>query len=147
MNIRRPRALDAARRFLCAAALTCAATGASGQTVSALDVTTALEGNSAISSPSAAMVDAREAARRLGQARLEREQGVQALPRERARGKGIHAVNHRYWQRQEKMRRMVEQALHRSNETRPAQRVRGAPRDKHPRQRNKTIVQESIVSR
>jgi hypothetical protein len=131
---------------ICAAAFVCAATGASGQTVSALDVTAALESNSAISSPSAAMVDAREAARRLGQARLEREQGVQALPRERPRGKGIHALNHRYWQRQEKMRRMVEQALRRSNETRPAQGARRAPRDNPHRQRNKTIVQESIVS-
>jgi len=144
MNIRRH--IRNIAQGICAAAFFCAATGASGQTVSALDVATALESNSAIASPSAAMVDAREAARRLGQARLEREQGVQALPREQARGTGIHAVNHRYWRRQEKMRRMVEQALHRLNETRPAQGVRRAPRDNHQRQRNKTIVQESIVS-
>jgi hypothetical protein len=130
---------------ICAAAFVCAAAGASAQTVSALDVASALASSSAISSRSAAMVDASEAARRLGQARLEREQGAQALPGEQAQGTNAGAVNHRYWQRQEKLRRMVEQALRRSNETHPSKRVRRSPHNDQ-RQRNKTIVQEANVS-
>jgi len=130
---------------ICAAAFVCAAAGASAQTVSALDVASALAHGSVISSRSAAMVDASEAARRLGQARLEREQGAQALPGEQAQGTNAGVVNHRYWQRQEKLRRMVEQALRRSNETHPSKRVRRFPHNDQ-RQRNKTIVHEANVS-
>ena len=91
------------------------------------------------------MVDASEAARRLGQARLEREQGAQALPGEQARGTIDGAVNHRYWQRQEKLRRVVERALRRSNETHHSKRVRRSPHNDQ-RQRNKTIVHEANVA-
>jgi hypothetical protein len=129
---------------ICAAAFVCAAAGASAQTVSTLDVTSALARGSAISSRSAAMVDASEAARRLGQARLEREQGAQALPGEHAQGTNAGAVNHRYWQRQEKLRRMVEQALRRSNETHPSKHVRRSPHIDQG-QRNETIVHEANV--
>ncbi|MGA8005458.1 MAG: hypothetical protein WCA17_05125, partial [Burkholderiales bacterium] len=65
MIISRRRALNAARSFVCASALTCAAAGASAQTVSALDVSRALASNSVISSRNAFAVDANEAARRL----------------------------------------------------------------------------------
>jgi len=72
----------------------------------------------------AAAIDANEAARRLSQARLQREQGAQPLPGELARGNEAGVVNHRYWQRQEKLRRVVEQAQLRYNETRPPQLAR-----------------------
>ena len=165
------RVRDIAPR-ICAAAFVCIAAGASAQTVykqvdaagrvafsdragttanartvtvSALDVANALASNAAISSRPAAAIDASEAARRLGQARLEREQGAQALPREQAQGTNAGAVNHRYWQRQEKLRRMVEQALHRSNETHPSKRVRRAARENH-RPRNETLARDVSVS-
>lgn len=93
-------------------------------TVSALDVAHALASSSAISSRPAATIDANEAARRLGQAQLEREQGALPRPGEQARGTGAGVVNHRFWWRQEKLRRLVEQALHRSNETRRSLRAR-----------------------
>lgn len=64
------------------------------------------------------MVEANEAERRLKQARLARERGAEPLSTERVRGAGARAVNHRYWQRQEKLRLEVEFALRRSNETR-----------------------------
>ncbi len=143
MNTRRP--VRNIAQAICAVAFVCAAAGASAQTVSSLDVASALASNSAISSRSAAMVDAREAVRRLEQARLEREQGAQALPRERTRGANSRALNHRYWQRQEKLRRMVEQALHRSNEARPPQRVRRAARGDH-QPRNETLARDVTVS-
>jgi hypothetical protein len=132
---------------ICAAAFVCAAAGASAQTVSvsALDVASALARGSAISSRSAAVIDASEAARRLGQARLEREQGTQALPGEQAQGANAGAVNHRYWQRQDKLRRMVEQALQRSNETHPSKRMRRSPHNDQ-RQRTKAIAQDASVS-
>ncbi|MGA7986695.1 MAG: hypothetical protein WCA01_16065 [Burkholderiales bacterium] len=117
MNIRRRRALYVARRSLCAAALACAAAGASAQTVSALDVSRALASNSVISSPHAFAVDANEAARRLEQAQRRREQGASPRPGEQALSTEPGQVNHRYWRRQEKLRHLVEQALHRSNET------------------------------
>jgi hypothetical protein len=117
MNIRR-RALNVARRLLCASALTCAAAGASAQMVSALDVSRALASNSVISSRDAFAVDANEAARRLEQAHLQREQGAHPRPGEQAQSTRL--VNYRYWRRQEKLRHLVEQALHRSNETRPS---------------------------
>jgi hypothetical protein len=73
----------------------------------------------------AATIDASEAARRLGQARLEREQGVAPLAGERIRGTDASTVNHRYWRRQEKLRLAVEQAQRRSNETQPAKPMHG----------------------
>jgi len=73
---------------------------------------------SAISPRRSAMIEANEAQRVLKQARLARERGAEPLPAERVRSAGAGAVNHRYWRRQEKLRRDVEQALRRSNETR-----------------------------
>ena len=117
MIISRRRALNAARRFVCASALTCAAAGASAQTVSALDVSRALASNSVISSRNAFAVDANESARRLEQAQRRRAQGATPQPGEHAQNAGTVDVNNRYWRRQEKLRHLVEQALHRSNET------------------------------
>jgi hypothetical protein len=100
---------------ICAAAFICAAANAAAQT-----------GSSPMSSRRAAMIDASEATRRLGQARLEREQGMTPLPGERIRGMDASALNHRYWRRQEKLRLAVEQAQRRSNETQPANGMRQA---------------------
>jgi len=85
-------------------------------TVSALDVASALATNTPISSRGAALIDANEAARRLGQAELERKQGAERLPGEQAQGADANAANHRYSQRQEDLRRVVEQAQRRSSE-------------------------------
>jgi len=128
---------------ICAAAFACAATGPSAQTVhrqldaegritfsdradatpaSPAEAAPAAEPTpvrkSAISPRRGAMVEANEAERRLKQARLARARGAEPLPTERVRGAGAGAVNHRYWQRQEKLRLEVELALRRSNETR-----------------------------
>ena len=73
--------------------------------------------NSNISARRAAVIEANEAARRLREARLARARGAEPLPGERARGADAKAVNHRYWQRQEKLRQLTETALRRSNET------------------------------
>lgn len=86
-------------------------------TAPALDVTNAPARISTISSRRAATINASEAARRLGQAQLKRKQGAEPLPGEQAKGSGARALNHRYWQRQEKLRLVVEQAQRRSNET------------------------------
>ncbi len=72
----------------------------------------------------AAAVDINEAAGRLARARNQREQGVPPLPGESAPGADASAVNYRYWQRQEKLRRMVEDAQRRYNESRQAQLLR-----------------------
>ena len=93
-------------------------------TVSALDVASALATNTAIFSRGAALIDANEAARRLRQARQDRGQGAERLPGEKAQGADANAANHRYSQRQEDLRRMVEQALRRSSETDRALRAR-----------------------
>lgn len=84
-------------------------------TISALDVSKALASNTLISSRPAAMIDANEAARRLEKAQLERAQGTEPLPGEQDRSAGTAIVKHRYWQRQEKLRRLVEQAQRRSH--------------------------------
>jgi hypothetical protein len=84
-------------------------------TISALDVSSALAGNTAISSRTAATIDGNEAARRLEKAQLERTQGAEPLPGEQDRSAGASVVKHRYWQRQEKLRRVVEQAQRRSH--------------------------------
>lgn len=86
--------------------------------VSALDVARALAANMPISSRGAAMVDASEAARRLRRAQRERELGAEPLPGEQAPGVDVHAVNDRYRQRQERLRRAVEQAQRRSSQLR-----------------------------
>jgi hypothetical protein len=86
-------------------------------TVPALDVANALASNSAISSRRAATIDAHEAARRLGQAELERKQGAERLPGEQAHGTDASVANHRYRQRQEELRRAVVQAQRRSDAT------------------------------
>lgn len=102
---------------ICAAALLCAAAGVSAQETR--------PPYSNLSARQAAAVDANEAGRRLAQARLQREQGAQPLPHELARGADANVVNYGYWQRQEKLRTVVEQAQLRYNETRrlqPAQR-------------------------
>ena len=123
---------------ICAAALLCAAAGVSAQTVhkqvdaagritysDQSDTTPsprmARPAYSIMSARQAATVDTNEAARRLAQARLQREQGAQPLPGELARGTDANVVNHRYWQRQEKLRTVVEQAQLRYNETRRLQ--------------------------
>jgi hypothetical protein len=142
MNSRR-RVRNIAWR-ICAAALLCAATGVSAQTVyrqvsaagqitftdqpdtkpapqttpaPAFEVTKAPASIVAISSRHAATINAKEAARRLGEAQLKRKQGAEPLPGEQAQGAHAGAVNHRYWRRQEQLRCAVEQAQRRSNET------------------------------
>jgi len=89
----------------------------------AVDVASALASDSAMFSRRAARIDAVEAARRLRQAQLEREQGAQPLPGEQAQGAGAGLVNDRYRQRQEKLRRAVEHAQRRLNETRRSHRA------------------------
>jgi hypothetical protein len=86
--------------------------------ISALDVSNALASNTAISSRTAATIDGNEAARRLDKAQLERMQGAEPLPGEQDRTAGTNVVKHRYWQRQEKLRRMVEEAQRRSHRAR-----------------------------
>ncbi len=140
----RRRSQSVARAIL-AAALLCAAAGASGQSVhrvvdaegritytdrpaaetprqAATDhrliVANALASNAPIASRLAATVDAKEAARRLEQAQLVRRQGAQPLPGERVQGSGTGAPNERYWRRQERLRIAVEQAQRRLNEAR-----------------------------
>src|SRR3990172_10179151 len=134
MNSRRRRVRNVVCR-ICAAAVLCAATGASAQLVhKQVDAegrvtladradatpptpTTAVptsEGakaparNSKISSRQAARLEANEAARRLAQARLARARSAAPLRHELARGTDARAVNHRYWQRQERLRHEVE---------------------------------------
>ena len=129
---------------ICAAAFLCAAAGVSAQTVykqadaaghitytdrrdtapspptaevPALDVANALASASVMSSRGAAIVNSNEAARRLRQAEREREQGAQRLPGEQAHGADVNEMNRRYWQRQDELRRAVEQAQRRSDET------------------------------
>jgi len=142
MNAHHRRVRNTAR-WVCAAALLCAAAGAPAQTIyrqvdaagritytdrpgtapsprtatdPALDVAIALAGGAAMSSRRAAIIDANEAARRLRQARLERAQGANRLPGEEARGADAGAANDRYRQRQDALRRAVELARHRSSE-------------------------------
>jgi hypothetical protein len=83
-------------------------------TVPSLDVANALARNTAISSRFVAVIDASEAARRLGQALAERTSGAQRLPGERANGPDAAAASHRYRVRQEDLQREVELALRRA---------------------------------
>ena len=126
---------------LLAAAMLCGAAGAAAQEVHKLvdatgsitfsdrpDETGALQAApeaprrpnriAGISSPrAAALVDAKEAARRLGQAQLARTHGMEPLPGERAQHAKSGVMSERYWHRQEKLRLLVEQAQRRANET------------------------------
>lgn len=74
-------------------------------------------GTMAKGSRRAAIVNAKEAHRRLGQAQRSRQEGAQPLAGELAPNRGAYAVHHSYWRRQEKLRLLVEQAQRRSNET------------------------------
>ena len=86
------------------------------RTVQALDVVNALARNSAMSSRGAVIIDANEAARRLGQAQRELEQGAESLPGEQADA-GVNAGKHLYLRRQEELLRAVEYAQRRSDKT------------------------------
>ena len=70
-----------------------------------------------LTSRRSAAIDANEAARRLAQALLMRSEGAEPLPGELTHG-STGAPNQRYWQRQEKLRVLVEQAQQRANEAR-----------------------------
>jgi hypothetical protein len=72
---------------------------------------------SQISRQQSVAIDAREAERRLQQARLNRERGVEPIPGEKDHGAGAQALKDRYYRRQEQLRREVEMALRRVNET------------------------------
>lgn len=126
-----------------AAAIPCAATGASAQEMYKLvdatgqvmftdrpsetpELQVATEPESprvpkriaGISSPrAAALVDAKEAARRLRQAQMTRSEGIEPLPGEKAQHARDGVVSERYLRRQEKLRLLVEQAQRRANET------------------------------
>jgi hypothetical protein len=65
----------------------------------------------------AARIDATEATRRLERAQLERQRGARPLAGEKTQIAGTGTVNYRYWRRQEQLRRNVEQAQRRVNET------------------------------
>jgi hypothetical protein len=150
MSSRRNRLRNIARG-VCAVALVCGAAGVSAQaihkaidaegrvtysdqpdatptwhlaTIPALDVANALARNAAISSRFAATIDADEAARRLGQALLERKLGAERLPGERVHGADA-AADQRYRLRQEDLQLEVEQALHRASVT--SRSLRGRP--------------------
>ena len=69
----------------------------------------------------AATVNANEAGRRLAQAEFKRRQGVKPLPGEQVRRGKAMVPNYRYWQRQEKLRLLVEQAQRRLSATRQPQ--------------------------
>jgi hypothetical protein len=64
-----------------------------------------------IGSRRGALVNAAEAERRLAQAQLRRQRGLEPLAGESSGGN----VNYRYWKRQEKLRHEVEQAQRRLN--------------------------------
>lgn len=82
-----------------------------------LDVTRAPARMSVISSRRAALIDAKEAARRLRQEQLNRERGWEPIAGEKVQGADASAVNYRYWRRQETLRRAVENAQRRARET------------------------------
>ena len=92
-------------------------------TVPALDVVNALASNAAMSSRGAAIINSNEAVRRLRQAEREREQGAERLPGEQAHGADVNEMNRRYWQRQDELRRAVEQAQRRSDKAHRALRA------------------------
>lgn len=71
----------------------------------------------ALPSRNSAMVNANEAKRRLAQAELKRSLGKDPMPGETTRGPDGVTVNSRYWQRQDRLRAEVDQALRRVNYT------------------------------
>lgn len=111
---------------ICAAALLWAAAGVQAQTSDkeaaavalAMERTNAWAPRPVISPRRGARIDANEAGRRLALAQLQREQGTQPLHGELGRGDDAGMLNHQYWQRQERLRQVAEQALRRYNETR-----------------------------
>src|SRR4051812_36012514 len=81
-----------------------AATPAAGQPVSAREVSSALARTAHISTPSAARVDAQEAALRLVRVRLARDESATPLPAEYVQEGDTRVLNYAYWRRQEKLR-------------------------------------------
>ena len=79
--------------------------------------------NATITAQRGSLVNRNEAERRLGKARLAREQGRSPLAGEYARDIVPAAGNYRYWRRQEKLRQSVEQAQRRYNDTKQPPRV------------------------
>jgi hypothetical protein len=67
-----------------------------------------------------ASIDVNEAGLRLAQAQLKRSGGVGMLPADWTHGSGKSVPNQRYWQRQDRLRVLVERAQQRSVETRLA---------------------------
>jgi hypothetical protein len=143
MNSR--RCIRIAASSVCAAAFVCATAGASAQTIykrvtlggditytnqpnqaPLSDTETGTEPDAAkapgrrpyIPARLAAAVNANEAERRLAQAQLKRRQGIKPLPGEQVQGSNGTVLNYRYWQRQEKLRLLVEQAQQRLIQTR-----------------------------
>lgn len=97
--------------------------------VSGYDVANALARGTAISSRGSANVDEIEAARRLGRAQLQQEQGVEPLANE-ATAASAEPAGQRYARRQERLRLDVEKAQARHDETQQRQLVRRAPPEK-----------------
>lgn len=89
---------------------------AQSMTGAALEAPRAPGGVILMTSRRSAAIDANEAARRLAQAQLMRSEGADPLAGERTPGTGV--PNERYWQRQEKLRVLVEHAQQRANEAR-----------------------------
>jgi hypothetical protein len=127
MNSR--RLVRIAASSICAMVLVCAAAAASAQTVyrQVDDDGHVMFSDQPAAQPAAPrragarQVEAKEADRRLKQAKLERARGVEPQPGELTQGNGARAVNYRYWRRQEKLRLLVEQAQRRTSETGPPQ--------------------------
>jgi hypothetical protein len=71
-----------------------------------------------MTSQRSATINSNEAARRLAQAQLMRSEGADPLPGEQTQGSAAGVPNQRYWQRQEKLRVLVEHAQQRANEAR-----------------------------
>jgi hypothetical protein len=130
---------------LCGLALLCAAAGAQAQTIykqvdSAGRVTFTDRPDSSLPSQSmtgaaleaprgpasvalmtaqrSAAINANEAGRRLAQAQLMRSEGADMMPGDWTQSSSAGVPNQRYWQRQEKLRMVVERAQQRATETR-----------------------------
>ena len=121
MNTR--RRLPSIAFSICAAAFLCGAPCVSAQTIyRVLDdegratFSDRAPARAAIAPRRGARVEMKEADRRLKQAQLQRKLGAEPLAGEFTRDAGTRTVNYRYWRRQEKLRQVVEQAQHRSNE-------------------------------
>jgi len=113
-----------AKSILVAAALLLAAMGASAQTIykqvddeGRTSFTDQPPARRTIAPRRGGKIDVNEGARRLEQARQERKLGAEPQAGELTAGPRGRTVNYRYWQRQEKLRLLVERALRRSQET------------------------------